>query len=134
VIVVDSNIVCYFAIPGAKTALADRLRSHDPQWCVPALWRSEFRNVLAGQIRRGAMDLLAAQELVELAEAMLRDAEFAVDSRAVLARAIESGCTAYDCEYVVLAEDLGVQLVTSDKQVLAAFPDRAVAPEDYVAQ
>lgn len=133
-IVVDSNIVCYYALPGVRTAVADRLRARDPEWCVPPLWRSEFRNVVVGQVRRGALDLAAAQELVALTEAMLRESEFAVDSSAVLARAAESGCTAYDCEYVVLAEDLGVPLVTSDKQVLAAFPDRAVAPERYAAQ
>ncbi len=133
-IVVDSNIICYYALPGTRTALADRLRSRDREWCAPPLWRSEFRNVVVGQIRRGALDLAAAQEIVALTEAMLRDSEFAVDSSAVLARAAESGCTAYDCEYVVLAEELGVPLVTSDRQVLAAFPDRAVAPEQYAAQ
>lgn len=133
-IVVDSNVVCYYALPGVRTAVADRLRARDPEWCVPLLWRSEFRNVVVGQIRRGALDLVSAQELVALTEAMLRDNEFAVDSSAVLARAAASGCTAYDCEYVVLAEDLGVPLVTSDRQVLAAFPDRAVAPERYAAQ
>jgi predicted nucleic acid-binding protein len=131
VIVVDSNIVCYYALPGARTAAVDRLRARDPHWCVPLLWRSEFRNVVLGQIRRGGMDLTDAQDLVALTEAMLRESEFAVESSAVLARAAESGCTAYDCEYVVLAEDLGVPLVTGDKQVLAAFPDRAVAPEQY---
>ncbi len=133
-IVVDSNIICYYALPGARTAVADRLRARDPQWCVPPLWRSEFRNVVVGQVRRGAIDLAAAQELVALTEAMLRDNEFAIDSSAVLARAAESGCSAYDCEYVVLAENLGVPLVTSDKQVLAAFPDRAVPPEKYAEQ
>lgn len=133
-IVVDSNIICYYALPGVRTAVADRLRALDPQWCVPPLWRSEFRNVVVGQVRRGAMELAAAQELVALTEAMLRESEFAVDSSTVLARAAESGCTAYDCEYVVLAEDLGVPMVTSDKQVLAAFPDRAVAPEQYAEQ
>ena len=133
-IVVDGDVVCYYAIPELKTAMADRLRAKGPKRCVPPLWRSEFRNVVLGQIRRGAMDLSLAQEVVALTEAMLRDTEFAVDSGAILARAIESGCTAYDCEYVVLAEDLGVRLVTSDRQVLAAFPDRAVALEDYAGQ
>ena len=133
-IVVDSNIICYYALPGDRTPVVDRLRARDPQWCVPPLWRSEFRNVVVGQVRRGAMELRAAQELVALTEAMLRDHEFAVESSAVLARAAESGCTAYDCEYVVLAEDLGVALVTSDKQVLGAFPDRAIAPEQHAQQ
>ncbi len=130
-IVVDSNVICYYAVPGARTAVVDRLGAREPQWCVPALWRSEFRSVVVGQIRPGAIDLAAAQELVALTEAMLQDREFVVDSSAVLARAAESGCTAYDCEYVVLAEELGVPLVTSDKRVLAAFRDRAIAPEDY---
>jgi predicted nucleic acid-binding protein len=133
-IVVDSDVVCSYAIPSPKTALADRLRTQDSHWCVPPLWRSEFRNVLLGQVRRGAMDLSQAQELVDLTEAMLRETEYAVDSRAVLARGMESGCTAYDCEYIALAEDLGVQLVTSDKQILVAFPDRAVALEEYLDQ
>jgi predicted nucleic acid-binding protein len=132
VIVVDTNVLCYYALPGARTAAADRLRARDAQWCVPPLWRSEFRNVVVGQVRRGGLDRAAALELVSLAEAMLRETEFAVDSRAVLDRALESGCTAYDCEFVVLAEELGVPLVTGDRQVLAAFPNVAVALDDYV--
>ncbi len=75
------------------------------------------------------MNLAFARELANLTEAMLRQTEFAVDSRTILERAVESGCTAYDCEYVALAEALGVPLVTSDKQVLAAFPELAVALE-----
>jgi predicted nucleic acid-binding protein len=133
-IVVDTNVISYFAIPGEKSALADRLRAQDARWCVPGLWRSEFRNVVVGLVRRRTLALEAAQELVALTEAMLRDNEFAVESRPVLARAAASGCTAYDCEFVVLAEELGVPLVTSDRQVLLAFPDRAVALESYVEQ
>ncbi len=131
-IVVDTNVLCHHGIPGEKTALADRLRQRDSHWCVPPLWRSEFRNVVVGQIRRGAMDLAVAVQLVALTEAMLRETEFAVESRLVLQRAVESGCTAYDCEYVVLAQELAVPLVTSDRQLLAAFPTVAVALEDYV--
>jgi hypothetical protein len=33
---------------------------------------------------------------------------------------------------VSLAEDLGTRLVTTDRQVLAAFPGTAVSPEDFV--
>jgi hypothetical protein len=40
--------------------------ARDPHWCVPSLWRSEFRNVVVGQVRRGAIDLAADQELVAL--------------------------------------------------------------------
>lgn len=36
-------------------------------------------------------------------------------------------CSAYDCEFVWLARDLRLPLVTADRKVLDAFPD-TVAP------
>ncbi len=45
------------------------------------------------------------------------------------------GCIrpAYDCEFVALARDLNVPLVTSDKQVLTQFPDVATSLATFVA-
>jgi predicted nucleic acid-binding protein len=77
------------------------------------------------------MDLGLAVEVMGAAQVMLGGREYEVDSTAVLERAVESGCTAYDCEYVVLAEQLGVPLVTVDRQVLRAFPRIAAALEDF---
>lgn len=51
----------------------------------------------------------------------------------VLELAMRSGCTAYDCEFVAVAKELEATLVTSDRQVLAAFPETAVSPEAFVA-
>jgi predicted nucleic acid-binding protein len=48
--------------------------------------------------------------------------------------AISSKCSAYDAEFVVLARDLRVPLVTTDKELLAKFPDIAVAPEMFLAR
>jgi predicted nucleic acid-binding protein len=131
VIVVDANVVVYYAVPGPRTPLAERAREADPDWHAPLLWRSEVRNVLAGLARRGEMDLGLAVEVMGAAQVMLGGREYEVDSTAVLERAVESGCTAHDCEYVVLAEQLGVPLVTVDRQVLRAFPRTAVALEDF---
>jgi hypothetical protein len=39
---------------------------------------------------------------------------------------------AHRCEYVALAEALDVPLVTEDREVLRAFPARAVSPEQFV--
>jgi predicted nucleic acid-binding protein len=46
----------------------------------------------------------------------------------------ESGCTAYDCEFVHIAKELGVPLVTSDKRVLRAFPRLAVSIAEFGAE
>ena len=51
-IVVDSNILAYLYLPGERTAAAEALLEHVPDWAAPILWRSEFRNILAGYMRR----------------------------------------------------------------------------------
>lgn len=58
---------------------------------------------------------------------MLEGFEFDVQSREVMELVRDSECSAYDCEFVALAERLGVKLVTMDKKVLKAFPKRAVS-------
>ena len=121
-IVVDTNVIAYLWLPGDRTAAAERLLKADPEWNAPLLWRSEFRNVLAGCLRRRNLNLEAALQIADAAEGHLRGREFSVPSAQVLARVEESDCSAYDCEFVLLAEELGVALVTSDEKVLKSFP------------
>ena len=121
-IVVDTNVLAYLWLPGQRTAAAEQLLKDDSDWNAPLLWRSEFRNVLAGCMRRGDLGLETAFQIVEGAEGQMRGREFSVPSAQVLARAEGSNCSAYDCEFVVLAEELGVPLITSDERVLKSFP------------
>ena len=46
-IVVDSNIIAYWLLPGEKMAEAESVWQKDSNWIVPPLWKSEFRNILA---------------------------------------------------------------------------------------
>ena len=126
-IVADTNIMAYLIIGGAQTPLAEAALQRDPLWAVPHLWRSEFRNILATHLRQGLMTLAKANELMGDAEALLSRGEHDVSSEEVLGLASASRCTAYDCEYVALAYRLGVPLVTTDAQLLRAFPGVAVA-------
>lgn len=126
-IVVDSNVVAYLYLPGDRTATAEALLERDADWAAPLLWRSEFRNILVGYMRRGTLTLESARALQVEAESLLAGAEHEVDSRLVLELAHDSDCSAYDCEFVALAMTLGVKLVTEDKKVLEAFPRHAVA-------
>jgi predicted nucleic acid-binding protein len=121
-IVVDTNVLAYFWLPGERTRAAERLLKEDPDWNAPLLWRSEFRNVLAGCLSRGDLTFETALQITDGAEAQMRGREFSVPSAQVLARVDESDCSAYDCEFVVLADELGVSLITSDDKLLRSFP------------
>ncbi|HCU25788.1 MAG TPA: VapC toxin family PIN domain ribonuclease, partial [Deltaproteobacteria bacterium] len=59
------------------------------------------------------------------AEIFFKNKEYFVASDRVLALAHQSKCSAYDCEFVALAEELGIALVTGDRQILKAFPKTA---------
>ena len=126
-IVVDTNVIAYLFIPCEFTARAEDLFRRDPGWAAPVLWRSELRNVLATQVRRRSLTLELASAIQAEAEDLMAGREYQVPSADVLRIAAESGCSAYDCEYVLLARQMNVPLVTSDKAVLAAFPGTAVA-------
>ena len=91
------------------------------------LWPSEFRNILAGFLRRKAITFEHAISLQREAESLLEGAEYEVESSAVLVLVSDSDCSAYDCEFIALATKLDTKLVTMDKKLLRAFPKRAIA-------
>lgn len=126
-IVVDSNVLAYLYLPGDHTAGAEALLEREPEWAAPVLWRSEFRNILAGYMRRKTLTFDQACSLQSEAEGLLVGSEFEVDSRAVLELVRDSDCSAYDCEFIALAIKLDTTLVTVDKKLLRAFPKRAAA-------
>ncbi len=132
-IVVDTNLLVYLYVEGEHTAQAERILRKDAAWAAPLLWRSEFRNVLAGLVRGRALRLEEAVVIVQHAEQGMAGREYSVVSHEVLQLAARSGCSAYDCEFVALARDLGASLVTSDGQILKAFPSVAVALSRFIA-
>jgi len=132
VIVVDTNVICYRWMPSPHSNEADAAWRLDPEWIVPLLWRSEFRNVLAGALRHRFLAIEAALEIAEQAETQLSAHEFLVSSHAVLRLVASSRRSAYDCEFVALAQEQHVPLVTVDRQVIRQFPDVAMALEKFV--
>ena len=126
-IVVDSNVLAYLYLPGEYTAAAEALLEQDSDWAAPILWRSEFRNILAGYLRRKAITFEQANSLQREAESLLEGAEFELESLAVLELVRDSDCSAYDCEFIALAMKLDTKLITMDKKLLRAFPKRTIA-------
>ena len=125
-VVVDTSVIAYYWLPGVHTENAVALRRRTDDWFVPRLWRSEFRNVLARYLRARIIGLDQARALIRSAEAELSDCEREVDSAAVMDLVAASSCSAYDCEFVALARQMGIPLVTEDAGLLRAFPDVAI--------
>jgi predicted nucleic acid-binding protein len=133
-IVVDNDVISYFWLEASRTNAARAARERDPDWSAPELWQSEFRNVLYQHMRHRGLSLQDALQIAEQAEADLAADTYPVDTTDVLRLVDATGHSAYDCEYVALAQRLDVTLVTGDAGVANLFPDTAVLLEDFVDQ
>lgn len=65
-------------------------------------------------MRKKSLDFNTAYRIQREAEALMADHEYDVDSFEVLTLALDSGCSAYNCEFVAMAKQIGVKLVTED--------------------
>ena len=132
-IVVDTNILAYLYLPGDNTQLSEQALIKDPEWVAPVLWRSEFRNILSYYSQKNILSLENSLKIMREAEIFMNGGEYDIASAQVLSLASISGCSAYDCEFVALAQDLNVPLVTADKKILKAFSGSAIALESYIS-
>lgn len=126
-IVVDTNIIAYFLIQGDHTVQARQLREIDPHWSLPALWRHELLNVLvsyAGQYRAPIEDMLG---IWRYANELFGAATLNPDMESSLRLAVEYKISAYDAQFVSLAQQLQTRLVTEDKLILKRFPETAIS-------
>lgn len=133
-IVVDTNIIAYLYLQSDRSSQVEQLLEKDPQWAAPLLWRSEFRNVLTHYIRKTLLSLDEAQQIMREAMLLMKGREFEIASFQVLDFVATKDCSAYDCEFVALANDLETALVTVDKKILAEFPNIAVSLDDFITQ
>jgi predicted nucleic acid-binding protein len=130
-IVADTNLIAYFLINSGFTPDASAVYQKDPDWIAPLLWRSELRNVLIQSLRQALLSLDEIISIMNRAEGLMKDSGYQMDSLRVLRLAADSGCTAYDCEFVALALDLGIPLVTSDRALIEKFKHNVVSMKSF---
>lgn len=133
-IVVDANVIAYAVIPGAKTALALSAIELDAEWVAPPLWRSELRNILATSVRTKRLTMGQALAGWEQAARLVVETGLDPDCARVLQLSVQSGASAYDCEYVALAQSLSVPLVTADERLARRFGDVVVDLARFVGR
>ena len=131
-IVVDTSVIASLWVPNDMEELAYEVLRKDPDWVAPLLWRSELRNVLALYLRKNILELSTILQSMLEAEQLMETSAFEVNSTQVLELVYKSSCSSYDCEFVALADDLSVKLITFDSQVCREFPEIAVHPKKFV--
>lgn len=127
-IVVDTNVIAYLLIEGDDTETVTQLRQAEPEWIAPRLWLDEFLNILATSERGSLMSAALADRALALACELMEGRSYDLPAQRILATARRTGCTAYDSQYVCLAEDLGLRLYTYGARILTKCPDIASQP------
>ena len=130
-IVADTNLVSYLLIEGERTLEARRVRQRDPNWVVPPLWRSEFLNVLTTAVRASVLQPRQARDAWRWACELFAHHEHEPSGAEVLEAAIHYGLSAYDAQFIVVAQDLQVPLVTGDRKILRSCGELAISIQDF---
>jgi len=133
-IVADATLIIHFSMPGSKTEHAEAVRRKDPTWAAPPLWEYEVLNVIWTYVHFKDLPLTQALEHWEVAQDLIGERTYQMAPTEVLRLAAQSGHSAYDCQYVAVAQQLDAWFVTSDADVLATFPETAISPDDFLAR
>ena len=123
-VVVDVNVVAFAFIAGEKTESARALKERDPDWRLPRIWREEFASVIAVQVRSRHLGRETALALYREALAALLPGETETDPVLALEISMDLKLSAYDAQYLALARQLAVPLVSEDAALRAADPAR----------
>ena len=121
--VADNSVIIGWFIPSQASDLTRKAlrRSRRERVHVPALWQSEFSNVLVGLERRGLVAGHQVDAIVAKAERFgleIHDAFASISPLISLMRA--RGVKAYDASYLHLAALLNAPLYTRDGSLRAA--------------
>jgi len=130
-IVADTNLVAYLLIEGERTQAARLVWQKDPDWRLPPLWRSEFLNVLATSARAGVLSAKQAIRAWRAGIQLLGHCEQEPGGEPVLQTALQYGISAYDAQFVAVAVNLEIPLVTGDRKLCSACKGIAASIESF---
>ena len=131
-IIVDANLIGALFLRSDQSPLATEVFEKDPDWYAPLLWQSEMRSLLTSYLRHKLITLDKAMQIMDEVHGLMMEHERHVSSGRVLELVTTSKCTSYDCEYVALAKEMNLTLVTFDKEIVGAFPGVAIFPQDFI--
>lgn len=130
-IVVDTNVISYLLIPnGHYHDAAVKLFKKDSNWVAPSLWHYEFLSVLTVYQRKSLIDSFTCKQLFQKAREIVETRDHA--SIDTVFKIIESSSiSAYDCNFVALAVEMGLPFITEDRKIINEFEKMTFSLEQY---
>ena len=135
-IVVDTNILAYATLTVSDPELrrqAETLLAKADRILVPGLWRHEFLNTLVNYAQGRHLSPEEAITTWYRTLALAQDSEAPVNMTRAFELSLELGISAYDAQFVALAEDANTVLVTEDRRLRKASGRRAMSMQEYLA-
>ncbi len=132
-IVADTNLIAQLVLKLDQTEQARLTYRRDPDWRMPDLWRHEFLNVLANYLRFDKVSLSTLLPVWQRASHLFDGSTCKVDKARALALSGERNISAYDAQYLALAQALGAPLITEDRRLLRAAPLEALTIKQFLA-
>ena len=121
-IVADTNLLVYRSIETPFAPLAKRWFEVDPLWMVPTIWRFEFTNAIVMHVRKGVITRAEGATAIDEAIKTYSSNEIVVDQTTAFNLAMQLRLSAYDANFILLAQALGTYCVTGDQQMLERAP------------
>jgi predicted nucleic acid-binding protein len=128
-IVVDSTIITFLFLEGELTELVKELHRIDSEWISPPILNHEMLNILAVV---GIEDQAIApmEQIWRDMRALLGSRQQVPDPLRSLHLAIELEVSGYEAQYVALAQQLDIPLVTEEQRLLKHLPDLCLSIEE----
>ncbi|MDR0284101.1 MAG: type II toxin-antitoxin system VapC family toxin [Propionibacteriaceae bacterium] len=127
--VLDASVTCAWAFADEATPALDDLldRAATTEVFVPPLWRPEVLNVLVQAARRGRMTITDVLTFWRALEGLrIRVSAYEPPADTVVELCQKYGLTAYDAQYLALAQWMNLPLATLDGPLATAARQEGV--------
>jgi predicted nucleic acid-binding protein len=131
-IVVDVNILLYHAIQGPFTSMISQLVVKDDEWYTSFFWQFEFLNALRAMVKARQLRFDEAIAALDSTSRKIANGLRSAMQAQVLRSAIQYDISAYDAQYIAVAEQMGIPCVTADAPLVRKVPTVAVLLSDFV--
>jgi predicted nucleic acid-binding protein len=130
-IIADASVVCFLFLEGELSGVIREIYEKDPDWMTPPILNHELLNIFAAL---GAVegDVHGMEDLWREARGVLASRQQIPDPLRSLRLAIELGVSGYQAQYVALAEQQRLPLLTLDQRLLELLPKKTYTPQEYL--